>query len=300
MSRARPHARGAAVPLARAGRRRRPGRGRATSSRRGRRGARRAREALRARARAGSCCASSPAAGRSPARPETEAAARRLLAKPRTPPLTPAQAETLAIVAYLQPVSRPGDHPHPRRQRRLGGRDAARARADRGGRPLAVRRRPVPHDAAVPQALRPRRARGAARPSRVGPDARGGGRAARPAAARPASSAPPACPRRAPSERSPERRASTSSPERHACRPGARVRFGAMGDVPTRPGAFPRVGGRPAVPDAGAAASRASRAHTTAAAALAARGGALGVVFGDIGTSPLYALQTVFTSTTAP
>jgi segregation and condensation protein B len=39
--------------------------------------------------------------------PETEAAARRLLAKPRTPPLTPAQAETLAIVGYLQPVSRP-------------------------------------------------------------------------------------------------------------------------------------------------------------------------------------------------
>ena len=39
--------------------------------------------------------------------PETEAAARRLLAKPRTPPLTAAQAETLAIVAYLQPVSRP-------------------------------------------------------------------------------------------------------------------------------------------------------------------------------------------------
>jgi segregation and condensation protein B len=30
-----------------------------------------------------------------------------LLAKPRTPALTPAQAETLAIVAYLQPVSRP-------------------------------------------------------------------------------------------------------------------------------------------------------------------------------------------------
>jgi segregation and condensation protein B len=39
--------------------------------------------------------------------PETEDAARRLLAKPRTPPLTPAQAETLAIIAYLQPVSRP-------------------------------------------------------------------------------------------------------------------------------------------------------------------------------------------------
>ena len=39
--------------------------------------------------------------------PGAEPAARQLLAKPRTPPLTPAQAETLAIVAYLQPVSRP-------------------------------------------------------------------------------------------------------------------------------------------------------------------------------------------------
>ena len=39
--------------------------------------------------------------------PENDEAARRLLSKPRTPPLTPAQAETLAIVAYLQPVSRP-------------------------------------------------------------------------------------------------------------------------------------------------------------------------------------------------
>ncbi len=39
--------------------------------------------------------------------PDAEPAARRLLAKPRTPPLTPAQSETLAIVAYLQPVSRP-------------------------------------------------------------------------------------------------------------------------------------------------------------------------------------------------
>ena len=39
--------------------------------------------------------------------PEAEMAARQLLARPRTPPLTAAQAETLAIVAYLQPVSRP-------------------------------------------------------------------------------------------------------------------------------------------------------------------------------------------------
>ena len=39
--------------------------------------------------------------------PVAEHAARRLLSRPRTPPLTPAQAECLAIVAYLQPVSRP-------------------------------------------------------------------------------------------------------------------------------------------------------------------------------------------------
>ena len=39
--------------------------------------------------------------------PVAEPAARRLLARPRTPPLTQAQAECLAIVAYLQPVSRP-------------------------------------------------------------------------------------------------------------------------------------------------------------------------------------------------
>jgi segregation and condensation protein B len=39
--------------------------------------------------------------------PAAEDAARRLLARPRTPPLTQAQSEVLAIVAYLQPVSRP-------------------------------------------------------------------------------------------------------------------------------------------------------------------------------------------------
>jgi segregation and condensation protein B len=39
--------------------------------------------------------------------PDAELAARRLLARPRTPPLTSAQAETMAIIAYLQPVSRP-------------------------------------------------------------------------------------------------------------------------------------------------------------------------------------------------
>jgi segregation and condensation protein B len=39
--------------------------------------------------------------------PEADEAVRRLLSKPRTPPLSQAQAECLAIVAYLQPVSRP-------------------------------------------------------------------------------------------------------------------------------------------------------------------------------------------------
>jgi segregation and condensation protein B len=38
---------------------------------------------------------------------ETEDAAKRLFSRPRAATLTPAQAETLAIVAYLQPVSRP-------------------------------------------------------------------------------------------------------------------------------------------------------------------------------------------------
>ena len=39
--------------------------------------------------------------------PASEPAARRLFSRPRIATLTPAQAETLAIVAYLQPVSRP-------------------------------------------------------------------------------------------------------------------------------------------------------------------------------------------------
>ena len=39
--------------------------------------------------------------------PEADDAVRSLLSKPRTPPLSQAQAECLAIVAYLQPVARP-------------------------------------------------------------------------------------------------------------------------------------------------------------------------------------------------
>jgi segregation and condensation protein B len=39
--------------------------------------------------------------------PSAEASARRLFSRARIPTLSPAQTETLAIVAYLQPVSRP-------------------------------------------------------------------------------------------------------------------------------------------------------------------------------------------------
>jgi segregation and condensation protein B len=39
--------------------------------------------------------------------PAAEDAARRLFSRPRVASLSPAQAETLAIVAYLQPISRP-------------------------------------------------------------------------------------------------------------------------------------------------------------------------------------------------
>ncbi|HEX3737681.1 MAG TPA: SMC-Scp complex subunit ScpB [Solirubrobacterales bacterium] len=60
--------------------------------------------------------------------PDAEPAARRLLAKPRTPPLTAAQAETLAIVAYLQPVSRP----EIARIRGVSSESAVQTLADRG------------------------------------------------------------------------------------------------------------------------------------------------------------------------
>ena len=60
--------------------------------------------------------------------PDAEEAARRLLARPRTPALTPAQAETLSIVAYLQPVSRP----EVARIRGVASESAAAALAERG------------------------------------------------------------------------------------------------------------------------------------------------------------------------
>jgi segregation and condensation protein B len=60
--------------------------------------------------------------------PDAEEPARRLLSRPRTPGLTPAQAETLSIVAYLQPVSRP----EVARIRGVASESATAALADRG------------------------------------------------------------------------------------------------------------------------------------------------------------------------
>ena len=72
---------------------------------------------------------------------------------------------------------------HPRRRVRVGDHGARRPRADRGGGPLAVRRGPVPHDAALPQAVRAALGRRAARSRAVGSEPGGAGGAARPAAA---------------------------------------------------------------------------------------------------------------------
>ena len=113
--------------------------------------------------------------------PVAERAARRLLARPRTPPLTQAQAECLAIVAYLQPVSRP----EIARIRGVASESAVGTLLERGliqesGR-SAVRRRPLPHERPVREALRPRGPRRAAGRRGVRPEPGGGGHAARPA-----------------------------------------------------------------------------------------------------------------------
>ena len=111
--------------------------------------------------------------------PIAERAARRLLARPRTPPLTQAQAECLAIVAYLQPVSRP----EVARIRGVASESAVGTLLERGlieesGRSRfgAVMYRT---HRAVPEALRALGPRRAAGPRQLRPDARGRGRAAR-------------------------------------------------------------------------------------------------------------------------
>ncbi len=86
--------------------------------------------------------------------PASEDAARRLFSRPRAFTLTPAQAETLAIVAYLQPISRP----EITRIRGVSADSAATTLLERGlieesGR-SPVRGRPLPHRHALSQAFR--------------------------------------------------------------------------------------------------------------------------------------------------
>ena len=116
--------------------------------------------------------------------PDAEEAARRLLARPRTPALTPAQAETLAIVGYLQPVSRP----EVARIRGVASESATAALVERGlieesGRSQfgAVLYRTTP---LFLKLFGLRLARRSARDRAVGPEPGGRGRAARPPAAR--------------------------------------------------------------------------------------------------------------------
>ncbi len=103
---------------------------------------------------------------------EASEACARLFEKPVEKGLSQAALETLAIVAYLGPVSRP---------------EIARIRgvnvdgviaglverglvAEGGGRGERVRRRPLPHDAALRARLRARVARGAAALDDLGAD----------------------------------------------------------------------------------------------------------------------------------
>ena len=143
--RARADRRGAAVPQPRPGRARGPRRGRRLRDERARVGARRA--GLRVRARHHGLQLKRVAGGIALATdPVAEEAARRLLAR-AAHAAADARAGRDARDRRL-PAARlaAGDHAHPRRRRRLGDRDAARARLHRGGRALAVRRRALPHD----------------------------------------------------------------------------------------------------------------------------------------------------------
>ena len=94
-----------------------------------------ARAARRHAPRRASAASSSRGGGRLavPHRPRRGEYVRRFLrVKPQR--LTRAAVETLAIIAYRQPVTRPGDRGHPRRGLRRGGQGAARAPADQDPR----------------------------------------------------------------------------------------------------------------------------------------------------------------------
>ena len=114
--------------------------------------------------------------------PAAEDAARRLFSRRRVATLTPAQAETLAIVAYLQPISRP----EITRIRGVSADSAAATLLERGligqGRPLPVWRRSVPRRHPVPEAVRGADARSCPMPP-TGSRPGGAGDAARAVAA---------------------------------------------------------------------------------------------------------------------
>ena len=119
------------------------------------------------RATAEWCCARWPAASRSPPTRSPSAPRAGCWPGPRTPPLTQAQAECLAIVAYLQPVSRP----EIARIRGVASESAVGTLLERGLVEESGRSRfgaiDVPHHRAVRAAVRPLRPRRAARSRRV-------------------------------------------------------------------------------------------------------------------------------------
>ena len=132
MTRAGPHARGAAVPLARArvGEATWPTRSAAARTSSSRRSAE-LREHY-AEGRRASCCARSPAASRSPPTRRPSRPCAGCWRKPRTPPLTPGAGRVPGDRRLPAAGLAAGDRAHPRRQLRLGDGHAGGARPDRG------------------------------------------------------------------------------------------------------------------------------------------------------------------------
>ena len=155
---------------------RRRARGGRRRGRRARRDRARARSAsATARAGAGSCSSASRAATRSAPSREAAEACGRLFERPVERGLSQAALETLAVVAYLGPVSRP----EIARIRGVAADSTVASLVERGlvaeaGRESAPgRRRPLPRDAALRARLRARHARRAAAARR--PRRRAGG-----------------------------------------------------------------------------------------------------------------------------
>ena len=115
--------------------------------------------------------------------PDAEEAARRLLRAPEDAAAHPGAGRDAGDRRLPAAGLAAGDRAHPRRLLGVRGADADRARADRGVGPLALRRRDLPHDAAVRAPVRPLGPGRAARPAALRPLAGGRDGAARAAAA---------------------------------------------------------------------------------------------------------------------